>query len=34
VLLDRQGRVVARKVGPYSEAALDIQLAEISANGG
>jgi thiol-disulfide isomerase/thioredoxin len=34
VLLDRQGRVVARRVGPYTEGSLDIQLAEISANGG
>ena len=32
VLLDRQGRVVDRKVGPYTEAALDSQLAVISAN--
>ncbi len=34
VLLDRQGRVVDRKVGPYTESALDSRLAEISANGG
>jgi thiol-disulfide isomerase/thioredoxin len=33
VLLDRQGQVVDRKVGPYTEAALDKQLDEISANG-
>jgi thiol-disulfide isomerase/thioredoxin len=32
VLLDRQGRVVDRKVGPYTEAALDSRLAVISAN--
>ena len=32
VLLDRQGRVVDRKVGPYTEAALDSKLAIISAN--
>jgi len=34
VLLDRQGRVVDRKVGPYTENVLDSQLAEIVANGG
>jgi thiol-disulfide isomerase/thioredoxin len=34
VLLDRQGRVLDRKVGPYTESALDARLAEISANGG
>jgi thiol-disulfide isomerase/thioredoxin len=34
VLLDRQGRVLDRKVGPYTETALDNQLAAISANGG
>ena len=34
VLLDRQGRVVDRKVGPYTEGTLDARLAEISANGG
>jgi hypothetical protein len=32
VLLDRQGRVVDRKVGPYTESALDSRLAVISAN--
>jgi len=32
VLLDRQGRVVDRKVGPYTEATLDSRLAVISAN--
>ncbi|HEX7606127.1 MAG TPA: TlpA disulfide reductase family protein [Usitatibacter sp.] len=32
VLLDRQGRVVDRKVGPYTEADLDSRLAVISAN--
>jgi len=32
VLLDRQGRVVDRKVGPYTEADLESRLAVISAN--
>jgi thiol-disulfide isomerase/thioredoxin len=32
VVLDRQGHVIARKVGPYNETTLDSQLAEISAN--